>query len=131
MMKPTSMTIAATSCAMYAIATRDALNDLGNHSGTPDSAKSSALATIVQKYAFCPALKKSTYAGSRGCVFPTYSRIRHIQRLSSAFQDIGCHQLKIWSAKAITNPRLNHGCRSRVMAPPPKIGVSSRKSHGV
>ena len=84
-----------------------------------------------QKYAFWPALKKSTYSGSRGWAFVTYARMCRIHRRSSAFHDMGRHQLRIWSVKAITKPRLNHGCSSRVIAPPPKSGVKRRKSQGV
>ena len=32
--------------------------------------------------------------------------------------------------RATTNARLNHGCSSRVIGPPPNSGVSQRKSHG-
>ena len=104
---------------------------LGNHIGTPETRKMTELPTIAQKYNFCPALKKSTYSGSSSSVLATYSFSRRIHRVSSGVHDIGWSQFRSCSAKNATNPRLNQGCSSRVIGPPPKSGVSTRYSHGV
>src|SRR2546423_11867678 len=105
-------------------------NVFGNHIGTPEMRKTTAMITIAQKYSFWPALKKSTYSGSTVSALVTYSLARRVQRRSSAFHVIGASQFRNCSAKNRTNPRLNHGCTRRVLAPPPESGVNQWDSHG-
>src|SRR5581483_1172952 len=101
----------------------------GNHIARPVSRNTSADTAIVQKYAFCPPLKKPTDAGSTGSAFVTYARMLRSQRVSSDVHVIGRSQFKNCSANTTTNPRLNHGCRNRVSGPPPHSGVLQRYSH--
>src|SRR5262245_29856803 len=106
-------------------------NDCGNHIGRPVARNTRALPTIAQKYIFWPPLKNPTSSASTFSTFVTYALMRLTHRESADVQDIGAIQLSSCSAKNNTKPRLNHGCSSRVVGPPPKIGVSTRKSHGV
>src|SRR2546421_10952875 len=105
-------------------------NVFGNHIGTPEMRKTTALITIAQKYSFWPALKKSTYSGSTVSALVTYSLARRVQRRSSAFHVIGASQVRDCSAENRTDPRLDQGCSRRVLAPPPKSGVNPWASPG-